>query len=324
MKTRVTELLGIEEPIFQGGMAWVADAQLAAAVSEAGGLGILGSGSASGEIVARMIDEVKALTSKPFGVNIMLMNPAAPDIARVVVEKGVAVVTTGAGSPAEYMEMWKAAGVKVIPVVASTALARRMERLGADAVIAEGTESGGHVGELTTMALVPQVCAAVSVPVIAAGGIANARQYAAALLLGAEGIQVGTRFLTIDECTVHENYKAKVLRAKDSDTIVTGRREGHPVRTLKNKLMRAARAAEYAAGAEKDGAEGEIQLAGTLRAAVVDGEVEMGSVMAGQVAGMISERGTAASVVREFSEGVDALLALGAAELLAANVERSA
>ncbi|MCD8200432.1 MAG: nitronate monooxygenase [Coriobacteriaceae bacterium] len=321
MQTRITELLGIEEPIFQGGMAWVADASLAAAVSNAGGLGILGGGSADAETISRMIDEVQALTDKPFGVNIMLMSPEVDAIAQAVIDKGVKVVTTGAGSPSDYMEAWKAAGVKVIPVVASTALARRMERSGADAIVAEGTESGGHIGEMTTMALVPQVVSAVSIPVVAAGGIASPRQYAAALMLGAEGIQMGTRFLTVEECTVHPAYKEKVLGAKDSDTIVTGRAKGTPVRSLKNKLMRAARAAEYQP-ADETTEESEIKLSGSLRRAVVEGDMDTGTIMAGQVAGMVTERGTAASVIEAFSAGVEDLLGLDAASLLQANQKR--
>ena len=320
METRITRLLGIEQPVFQGGMAWVADASLAAAVSNAGGLGILGAGSASAERVAAMIDETRALTDKPFGVNIMLMSPHAADIAQVVIDKGVAVVTTGAGSPAPYMEAWKAAGVKVIPVIASTALAKRMERLGADAVVAEGGESGGHIGELNTMALVPMVASAVNIPVIAAGGIASGRQMAAAFMLGAEAVQVGTRFLTVEECTVHEAYKEKVLKAKDSDTIVTGRASGTPVRSLKNKLMRAKRAQEMSSVDTAE--EAEIKLSGTLRKAVQEGDVENGTVMAGQVAGMISKRGTAASVIDELVTGAQELLGDNFDQLMQANIDR--
>ncbi len=236
-KTRITELLNIEYPIFQGGMAWIADASLAAATSEAGGLGII-TGAAPTEWVRDEIRKAKKLTSKPFGVNIMLMSENADEIAKLVCEEDVKVVTTGAGSPGKYMEMWKAKGIKVIPVVASVALARRMERSGADAVIAEGTESGGHVGQLTTMTLVPQVVDACSIPVIAAGGIADGRGVAASFMLGAEGVQLGTRFLVTKECTVHQNYKDKVIKAKDIDTDVTGRGTGHPVRVLRNKLSR--------------------------------------------------------------------------------------
>ena len=235
MKTEVTELLGIEYPIIQGGMAWVAEYHLAAAVSEAGGLGLIGAASAPAEWVREQIREVKKRTDKPFGVNIMLMSPYADEVAKVVAEEGVKAVTTGAGNPEKYMEMWKAAGIKVIPVVASVALAKRMERCGADAVVAEGTESGGHIGETTTMVLVPQVADAVSIPVIAAGGIADGRGMAAAFMLGAKGVQLGTRFIATEECWAHENYKNLVLKARDIDTKVTGRSTGHPVRALRDR-----------------------------------------------------------------------------------------
>ena len=238
MKTRVTELLGIEYPIIQGGMAWVADHHIAAAVSEAGGLGLIAAANAPAEWVREQIREAKKLTDKTFGVNIMLMSPSADEVAKIVVEEGIKVVTTGAGSPEKYMEAWKAAGVKVIPVVASVALARRMERCGADAVVAEGTESGGHIGETTTMALVPQVVDAVKIPVIAAGGIADGRGIAAAFMLGAEAVQMGTRFVATEECHVHENYKQFLLKARDIDTRVTGRTTGHPVRTLRNPMTK--------------------------------------------------------------------------------------
>lgn len=320
MRTRITELLGIEHPIFQGAMAWIADASLASAVSNAGGLGILAGGSASADIMARQIDETKARTDKPFALNIMLMSPHADDLAQLAVDKGVQAVTTGAGSPAAYMASWKDAGIKVIPVVASTALARRMEKCGADAVIAEGGESGGHIGELNTMALVPQVVQAVRIPVLAAGGIASGRQLAAALLLGAEGVQVGTRFLTVDECTVHENYKRKVLKAKDSDTIVTGRIAGHPVRGLKNKFAREARSAELKEAL--DGAEQELRHAGSLRRAAIDGDLETGSFMAGEVAGMVHERGSAAEVVQGLMAEAETILNWDAEQLLAHNETR--
>lgn len=320
MRTRITELLGIEHPIFQGAMAWIADASLASAVSNAGGLGILAGGSASADIMARQIDETKARTDRPFALNIMLMSPHADDLAQLAVDKGVQAVTTGAGSPAAYMASWKDAGIKVIPVVASTALARRMEKCGADAVIAEGGESGGHIGELNTMALVPQVVQAVRIPVLAAGGIASGRQLAAALLLGAEGVQVGTRFLTVDECTVHENYKRKVLKAKDSDTIVTGRIAGHPVRGLKNKFARAARSAELEEAL--DGTEQELRHAGSLRRAAIDGDLETGSFMAGEVAGMVHERGSAAEVVQGLMAEAETILNWDAEQLLAHNETR--
>ncbi len=320
MRTRITELLGIEHPIFQGAMAWIADASLASAVSNAGGLGILAGGSASADVMARQIDEAKARTDKPFALNIMLMSPHADDLAQLAIDKGVQAVTTGAGSPAAYMASWKDAGIKVIPVVASTALARRMEKCGADAVIAEGGESGGHIGELNTMALVPQVVQTVRIPVLAAGGIASGRQLAAALLLGAEGVQVGTRFLTVDECTVHESYKRKVLKAKDSDTIVTGRIAGHPVRGLKNKFAREARSAELKEAL--DGAEQELRHAGSLRRAAIDGDLETGSFMAGEVAGMVHERGSAAEVVQGLMAEAETILNWDAEQLLAHNETR--
>lgn len=286
MKTRVTELLGVEKPIIQGGMAWVAESHLAAAVSNAGGFGIIGAANAPAEVVRNYIREAKEMTDKPFGVNIMLMSPYAADIAQVVVEEKVSAVTTGAGSPEQYMEQWKAANIKVIPVVASVALAKRMERCGADAVVAEGTESGGHIGETTTMALVPQVVDAVKIPVIAAGGIADGRGIAAAFMLGAEAVQMGTRFVATEECNVHENYKQFLLKARDIDTRVTGRTTGHPVRTLRNPMTK-----EYlekeAAGASFE--ELEMLTLGGLRKAVVDGDVKTGSVMSGQIAGMVKD-----------------------------------
>ena len=238
MKTKITELLGIQHPIIQGGMAWVAEYHLAAAVSNAGGLGIIGAASAPAQVVRTQIQEAKKLTDKPFGVNVMLMNPNAPEVAQVVIEEGVPVVTTGAGNPAKFLPMWKEAGVKVIPVVASVAMARMMERAGADAVVAEGMESGGHIGEQSTMALVPQVVDAVQIPVIAAGGIADARGLAAAFMLGAQAVQMGTRFVTAKESIVHANYKERIIKAKDIDSEVTGRSTGHPIRVLRNQMSR--------------------------------------------------------------------------------------
>ena len=286
MKTRVTELLGIEYPVIQGGMAWVADHHIAAAVSEAGGLGLIAAANAPAEWVRDEIRKAKKLTDKPFGVNIMLMSPNADEVAKIVVEEGIKVVTTGAGSPEKYMKEWKEAGVKVIPVVASVALARRMERCGADAVVAEGTESGGHIGETTTMALVPQVVDAVQIPVIAAGGIGDGRGIAAAFMLGAQAVQMGTRFVATVECNVHDNYKQTVIKAKDIDTRETGRTTGHPVRALRNQMTK-----EYlekeAAGAGFEELEG-LTLGG-LRKAVVEGDVKTGSVMSGQIAGMVKD-----------------------------------
>ena len=286
MKTDVTELLGIEYPIIQGGMAWVAEYHLAAAVSEAGGLGIIGAASAPPEVVREQIRKVKERTSKPFGVNVMLMNPNAPEVAKVVVEEQVPAVTTGAGNPAKFMSLWKEAGVKVIPVVASVAMAKLMVRGGADAVVAEGMESGGHIGSTTTMALVPQVADAIDAPVIAAGGIADGRGMAAAFMLGAEAVQMGTRFVAAKESIVHANYKEKLIKSKDIDSEITGSSTGHPIRVIRNKMSR-----EHLK-MEKEGAtldELEQLTLGSLRKAVMDGDVVNGSLMAGQIAGMIQD-----------------------------------
>ena len=305
IKSQLCELLGIRYPLFQGGMAWIADGKLAAAVSEGGGLGIIGAGSAPASWVREQIRIAKALTDKPFGVNIMLMSPFADEIAQVVAEEQVAVVTTGAGNPGKYMELWKAAGIKVIPVVASVALAKRMERLGAAAVIAEGGESGGHVGELTTMVLVPQICDAVSIPVLAAGGIADGRGVAAAFMLGACGVQLGTRFLSAKECTIHPNYKEKILKANDLCTIVTGKRLGHPVRSLRTNFARNYAKAEYSAMPDDD----LEQLAvGALRLAVQEGDSEKGCFLAGQCAAMVTKEESAADIIRDVMEGTEPLL----------------
>ena len=289
MNTEITKLLNIKYPIIQGGMAWVADYHLAAAVSNAGGLGIIGAGGADAECVREQIKKVKEKTDKPFGVNIMLMNPEADKIAQVVVEEKVAVVTTGAGNPSKYIKLWQDAGVKVIPVVASVTMARMMERCGVDAVVAEGTESGGHIGETTTMALIPQVVDAVKIPVIAAGGIGDGRGMAAAFMLGAQAVQMGTAFLVTKECNIHENYKQKVIKAKDIDTKVTGRSTGHPVRTLRNQITQKYLKME-SQGATLE--ELELLTLGGLRKAVVDGDVNNGSVMAGQIAGLVREECT--------------------------------
>ena len=301
MKTRVTELLNIEYPVIQGGMAWVGTAELAAAVSEAGGLGIIGAGGAPASWVEEQIHKVKEKTDKPFGVNLMLLNPEADAIAELLVKEEVKVVTTGAGNPEKYMEEWKKAGVRVIPVVASTALAKRMEKAGADAVIAEGTESGGHIGETTTMALVPQVVDAVNIPVIAAGGIGDGRGVCAAFMLGAEAVQMGTRFVVAKESNVHQNYKDRVIAAKDIDSVVTGRSTGHPVRSLRNSMTR-----EYL-DMEKEGVEFEklerLTL-GTLRNAVVDGDVKQGTVMAGQIAGLVNKEQTCEEIIKELMKEV--------------------
>lgn len=305
MKTRITELLGIQYPIIQGGMAWVADYSLAAAVSQAGGLGLIGAASMPGDVLRAQIQEAKKLTDKPFGVNVMLMSPYVEDVAKIVVEEGIKVVTTGAGNPSKYMQMWKEAGIKVIPVVASVALAKLMERAGADAVIAEGTESGGHIGAATTMTLVPQVVDVVSIPVIAAGGIADGRGIAAAMMLGAEAVQMGTRFCVAKECTAHDNYKQKIIKAKDIDSEVTGRTHGHPIRSLRNPMTK-----EYLR-LEKEGAsfeELEHLTLGSLRAAVVDGDVKMGTVMAGQIAGMVKEEQTCKEMIDEMMDQARKLL----------------
>ena len=295
MKTEVTELLGIDYPIIQGGMAWVAEYHLAAGVSNAGGLGLIGAASAPAEWVREQIRSARKLTDRPFGVNIMLMSPYADEVAKVIVEEGVKVVTTGAGSPEKYMQMWKEAGVKVIPVVASTALARRMERCGADAVVAEGCEAGGHIGENTTMVLVPQIVDAVKIPVIAAGGIADGRGMAAAFMLGAKGIQMGTVFAASKESVIHENYKNSIIKAKDIDSRVTGRSTGHPIRVLRNDMVR--RYLEL----EKAGApfeELEQLTLGSLRKAVQEGDAKNGSLMAGQIAGMIKEERSCEDIIK--------------------------
>lgn len=305
MRTRITELLGIEYPIIQGGMAWVAEYHLAAAVSNAGGLGLIGTASAPAEWVREQIREAKKLTDKPFGINIMMISPYADEVAKVAVEEGVAVVTTGAGSPEKYVKMWKEAGIKVIPVVASVAMAKRMQRCGADALVTEGTEAGGHIGENTTMVLVPQVVDAVEIPVIAAGGIADGRGIAAAFMLGAEGVQIGTRFVVTEEAQVHENYKECILKARDIDSRVTGRSTGHPVRALRNKMTKEYLEKEQA-GATFE--ELEHLTLGGLRRAVVDGDVQSGSVMAGQIAGMIKEKLTCQEVIQKLVSKTDELI----------------
>lgn len=296
---RICKILNIKYPIIQGGMAWVADSNLAAAVSNAGGFGIIGTGSATADIVKKEIDNCRRLTDKPFGVNVMLMSPNADEVIDLIIEEKPAGITTGAGNPAKYMDRLKEAGIKVIPVVPTVALAQRMEKLGADAVIAEGTEAGGHIGELTTMVLVPQVAEALNIPVIAAGGVADGRGMAASFALGAEGVQIGTRFICSEECNIHQNYKDAVLKAKDRDAVVTGRPTGHPVRTLKNKL------AKKYLKMEKEGAspeELEKLGAGALRLAVVEGDKDGGSFMAGQSAAMVREIKPCKEIVEEISK----------------------
>ena len=296
MKTRVTELLGIETHIIQGGMAWVAESHLAAAVSAAGGFGILGSATAPADVVRNWIKEIKETTDKPFGVNIMLMSPYAEEVAHLAAEEKVAAVTTGAGNPGKFVKLWKDAGVKVMPVVASVAMAKLMERAGADAIIAEGCEAGGHIGEITTMALLPQVVDAVSVPVIGAGGVGDGRGVAAAFMLGAEGVQIGTRFVVADESIVHDNYKERIIGCKDIDSAVTGRSTGHPVRSIRNRLTK-----EYAQLEASGASAEEIEqfAAGALRKAVVEGDVVYGSVMAGQIAGLIKKRQSCKEIITE-------------------------
>lgn len=298
-------LLGTKYPLMQGGMAHISDPALAAAVSESGGLGIISAAHGDPVKLAEDIDKTRALTDKPFGVNIMLRSNNVAALAAVIAEKHVAVVTTGAGSPAEFIPMWRNAGVKVIPVISTAAMAQLMEKAGADAVVAEGTESGGHVGEMTTLALVPQVCDAVRIPVIAAGGIADGRGFAAAMMLGACGVQVGTRFLVAEECSVHPEYKARLLKAKDSSTVVTGRRLGHPVRSLKTPFSRSYAKAEYT---DIPDDELEAMAVGTLRAAVVDGDAKKGCFLAGQVSGMLKKEEPAGEIIRDIISGAEKLL----------------
>ena len=306
IKTKICELLDIEYPIFQGGMAWIADADLAAAVSNAGGLGIISAMNADAAWLKGQIDKARTLTSKPFGVNIMLMSPFADEVAKLVAAEKIKVVTTGAGDPSKYMDMWNEAGVKVIPVVASVAMAKLAEKNGAVAVIAEGGESGGHIGELTTMTLVPQVKDAVSIPVIAAGGIGDGRGVAATFMLGAEGVQLGTRFLVAKECNVHENYKKKVLAARDRDTMTTGKRLGHPVRSLRNPYTREFFKREYDSSISNE--ELELFGRGALRKAAVEGNEKEGCFLAGQISGMINREQTAKEMIEEiFAEAENIL-----------------
>ncbi|MBP1581020.1 MAG: enoyl-[acyl-carrier-protein] reductase FabK [Oscillospiraceae bacterium] len=305
LKSVICEMLGIRYPLFQGGMAWIADGRLAAAVSNGGGLGIIGAGNAPAEVVRKEIRIAKSLTDQPFGVNIMLMSPFADEVAQVAAEEQVAVVTTGAGNPGKYMELWQKAGIKVIPVVASVALAKRMERLGAAAVIAEGGESGGHVGELTTMVLLPQICDAVSIPVLAAGGIAEGRAAAAAFLMGASGVQLGTRFLSAEECTIHPVYKEKILKATDLCTMVTGKRLGHPVRSLRTNFAKNYAKAEFSAMPDE---ELEQLAVGALRLAVQEGDSENGCFLAGQCAALVKKEEPASEIVRSVMEEAEQIL----------------
>ena len=301
----ITEMLGIQWPVFQGGMAWIADGRLAAAVSNAGGLGIIAAGNAPADYVQGQIAIARSLTDRPFGVNIMLMSPYADEVASLVASEKVAVVTTGAGNPGKYMASWKEAGIKVIPVVASTAMAKLMTRLGADALIAEGGESGGHVGELTTMVLVPQIVDATTLPVIAAGGIADGRGVAAAFMLGAQGVQMGTRFLSAKECTISDTYREKILKAGDLATAVTGKRLGHPVRSLRTQFAK-----EYAKAEYSDMPDDQLEQlgVGALRKAVKDGDLQHGCFLAGQIAAMVNKVQPAAEIVREVIEGAEPIL----------------
>lgn len=305
IRSAICDMLGITYPVFQGGMAWIADGKLAAAVSGGGGLGIIAAGNAPGDYVREQIRIARSLTEKPIGVNIMLMSPFADDVAQVVVEESVPVVTTGAGNPAKYMKAWKEADIRVIPVVASVAMAKLMTRLGASALIAEGGESGGHVGELTTMVLVPQICDATTLPVIAAGGIADGRGVAAAFMLGACGVQMGTRFLSAYECTIHPNYKEKILKATDLCTMVTGKRLGHPVRSLRTQFAREYAKGEYGA---MDDAQLEAFGTGALRRAVQEGDNERGCFLSGQVASMVRKEQSAAEIVKEVMEQAEPIL----------------
>ncbi len=305
MKTRICDLLKIEYPIVQGGMAWVAEHHLASAVSNAGGLGIIAAGNAPAEVVREEIRKAKVLTDKPFGVNIMLLSPHAADVAKVVVEEKVAVVTTGAGNPESYIPRWKEAGIVVIPVVASVALAKRMEKYGADAVIAEGCEAGGHIGELTTMTLIPQIVDAVNIPVIAAGGIGDGRGLAAVFMLGAEAGQIGTRFVVSNESIVHDNYKKRIISSKDIDSMVTGRSTGHPVRSIRNNMTRNYLKLEQEG---KTFEELELLTLGSLRKAVMEGDIINGSVMAGQIAGLVSKEQSCKEIIMEVVKEAEVLI----------------
>ncbi len=305
IKSEICEMLGIQYPVFQGGMAWIADGKLAAAASEGGGLGIIAAGNAPGSYVREQIRAARSLTDKPIGVNIMLLSPCADEIAQIVIEENIEVVTTGAGNPSKYMEAWKQAGIKVIPVVASVALAKLMTRLGASALIAEGGESGGHVGELTTMVLVPQICDATTLPVIAAGGIADGRGVAAAFMLGACGVQMGTRFLSAEECSIHPTYKERILKASDLCTMVTGKRLGHPVRSLRTQFARDYAKAEFAGMPDE-----ELEALGTgaLRLAVQEGDMKKGCFLSGQIAAMVKKEQPAAEIIKEVMEEAEPIL----------------
>ncbi|MCL2046831.1 MAG: nitronate monooxygenase [Oscillospiraceae bacterium] len=306
IKTAICELAGIDYPIFQGGMAWISDAKLAAAVSNGGGLGIISAMNADANYLREQINIARKLTDKPFGVNVMLLSPFVDEVSMVVAEEAVPVVTTGAGNPSKFMEAWLTAGIKVIPVVASTAMAKLVTRVGAAAIIAEGGESGGHVGDTSTMALVPQVCDVTDLPVIAAGGIADGRGVAAAFMLGATGVQLGTRFLVAEECDIHPNYKDKILKASDIATIVTGKKLGHPVRSIKTPFSRAYIKAEYDSSVSDE--ELEAMGSGTVRMAAVEGDLEKGTFLSGQIAGMVNKTQPAAEMIVEIFNEAEAIL----------------
>ena len=305
INTKICSLLNIKYPIFQGGMAQISDANLAAAVSEAGGLGIIAAGNNTPDVLKKEIDKIRLLTDKPFGINVMLLNIYAKEVSEMLAEEKVPVIITGAGNPGVYMKMWKEAGIKVIPVVPSVAYAKHLEKIGADAIICEGTESGGHVGETTTMCLTPQIADTVNIPVIAAGGIADGRGIVAALSLGADGVQVGTRFLVAKECNVHQNYKNRVLKANDTDTAVTGRKTGHPVRVLKNKLVNQFKELEKN-NANAD--EFENLGRGRLYMAAVEGEVDYGSVMSGQIAGLVNKEQSCLEIITEMMKEAESII----------------
>ncbi|MGL5438986.1 MAG: enoyl-[acyl-carrier-protein] reductase FabK [Filifactoraceae bacterium] len=306
MRTKLCDILEIEKPIIQGGMAWISDSTLAAAVSEAGGLGVISAMNMDAKYLREEIRKLRSITNKPFGVNIMLMSPFVDEVAELIIEENVPVVTTGAGNPAKYMKGWKSAGIKILPVVPSTAMAKLMERYGATCVIAEGGESGGHVGEITSMVLIPQICDSVSIPVIGAGGICDGRGFIATLALGAIGVQMGTRFLSAFECKIHKNYKERVLKAKDIDTIATGRRLGHPVRSIKTSFSREFAKLEY--NMEFSNEELENLGSGALRRAVVDGDLEKGCFMAGQVAAMVKKEQSVKDIIEDIMIEADRLV----------------
>ncbi len=310
MKTAITDLLNIKYPIFQGAMAWVADESLASAVSNAGGLGIIGTGFDSSETVDKKIQAMKSLTTKPFAINIMLLSPNVDEVVECILKSGIKVITTGAGNPAKYMPAFKKAGIKVIPVVASVAYAKKMEQIGADAIVVEGMEAGGHIGKITSMALIPQVTSTIKIPVIAAGGFGDGRGLAAALMLGASGIQVGTRFVVADESNAHDNFKNKIIKSSDIDTVITGQITGHPVRVLRNKLTKEYLLAEKEETSKTTPDLERLELIGkgALRRAVVEGDLDKGSFMAGQISGLINKRESCAEIIQSYVEECECII----------------